>query len=90
GDDDPAALRAGYQEMAAAVGPVVRRLAHWPAACQALLEDYAYDQPWRPADGGDWLQRYGADWRSHIANAALAWRNTNLHKYLSLVMNEPA
>jgi len=87
GDTEPAC--AAYARLAAARDAVVERLPKWPPDARALLRDDAYHVPLRRLDLGRLDvrgPRTANALLNHVEHSWLQWRNSNLHKYLTLAL----
>jgi ADP-heptose:LPS heptosyltransferase len=77
-----------YQRFSAARAEVLRRVADWPPAAATLTGDHAYHVPVRALNGNGTAAEFERDTRRFVHSHWLAWRNTNLRKYLDSRLQE--
>jgi hypothetical protein len=78
-----------YNDLSGIARAASLRLSHWPLGARALLSDFHYENPFRLIEDADVLnQQYSQALYQFIQNTVLGWRNTNLSKYLGLVIEE--
>lgn len=87
-DGDFPALWEAYQEFAIAYQEAITRLPAWPGEFDSLLADFSYGKlvgraisEGMPPDG------LRPDFMLHLLDRWQRWNNTNLRKYLGLVLN---
>jgi ADP-heptose:LPS heptosyltransferase len=68
---------------------VIARLPYWPQGTKGLLRDFAYeDSPRNLSEIQQITKEFQEDISVYITHNSQEWQNTNLFKYLSLVMGE--
>lgn len=78
-----------YNDLSGIARATTLRLTHWSPGARALLTDYPYENPFRLIQHEDVMnQQYSPAIVLYLQNTVLSWRNTNIFKYLSLVIEE--
>jgi hypothetical protein len=78
-----------YNDLSGIAHATSLRLSHWSPGSRALLTDFHYENRFRLIQDEDMLnQPYNQALRQYIQNTLLGWRNSNIFKYLSLVIEE--
>jgi hypothetical protein len=78
-----------YNDLSSVARAASLRLSHWSPGARALLSDFHYENAFRLIQDEDLLsQQFSQALNQYVQNMVLSWRNTNLFKYLSLVIQE--
>jgi hypothetical protein len=78
-----------YNDFSSVAHATSLRLSHWSPGARALLTDFHYENPFRLIRNESLVnQQYSQVIYHYVQNAVLGWRNTNIFKYLSLVIEE--
>lgn len=78
-----------YNDLSGIARATSLRLSHWSPGARALLSDFHYENPFRLIQDEHLMdQQYSQALYYYVQNTVLGWRNTNIFKYLSLVIEE--